>query len=411
MAAFSYQAIDSQGKQQKGVIEADTERQARQALRAKGLTPLNVSAVNDSAKKKTTKTSSLNIRFERKKLKPNELALLTRQLSTLLAAGIPLDEALTGVAEQSETEKVKSVILGVRAKVLEGHKLATGLAAFPKAFPHLYVTTVASGEQSGKLDLVLERLADYTEQQNTMRQKVRQALIYPIVMSLVSICVVVFMLIYVVPRIVHVFTQTKMTLPMSTQILLAASGFLESYGIYLLIVILLGTFLFRYFLRKNKDFRRRVHATLLKMPVIGKNIRFINCARYARTLGILTSASVPVLDAMRAASDLITMLPMQESVSAAIDKVREGGNISTALQQTKYFPPMFIHLIASGEASGKLEAMLERAADNQDSDVNNLMQNSLTLFEPMLILVMGGVVLFIVLAVLLPIFSLDTMAN
>src|SRR3990167_3776619 len=407
MAAFNYQAIDSKGKQKKGISEADTERQARQILRDKELTPISIERISEKNKTTHSGEKKFSTHFERKKLKASELALLTRQLSTLLAAGIPLDEALTGVAEQSESNKVESVVLGVRSKVLEGHKLATGLATFPKAFPHLYTTTVASGEQSGKLDQVLERLADYTEQQNTMKLKVRQALLYPIIMSLVSLCVVIFMLIYVVPRIVHVFAQTKMTLPIATQILISLSTFLEHYGIFLLIFIIIGIFIFRYFLRKRPDFKMSVHRFILKIPVIGKNMRLINCARYARTLGILTSASVPVLEAMKAASELITLLPMQKKVAAATNKVREGIHINIALKETGYFPPMFIHLIASGEASGKLEAMLERAADNQDNDVNNLIQNSLTLFEPMLILVMGGVVLFIVLAVLLPIFSLD----
>ena len=293
---------------------------------------------------------------------------------------------------------------------MEGHTLAAGMGEFPEAFPKLYQTTIASGEKSGKLDHVLLRLAEYTEKQHHIRRKIRQALIYPSMMTMVSISVVVFLLIYVVPKIVDVFTQSNQTLPMVTIVLIGFSMAVKHYGLYFLGVMIVAGYGFARWLKKPV-FREKVDRLLLKLPVLGKNIKTINSARFARTFGILNAASVPVLEAMRAASQLITPLPMRYSVEGAIDQVREGASIHLSLDRTNYFSPMFIHLVASGEASGQLEDMLQKAAINQENDVEALIDSTLTLFEPIMILVMGGVVLFIVLAIMLPIFSLDNMSG
>lgn len=405
-SAFEYQALDKQGKRKKGVLEADTASQVRQKLREMNLVPLSVDEVVDVKAGKASGAVARRL-GGRKRIASADLALLTRQLATLLEARIPLDEALTGVVEQSEKAHVKSILLGVRSRVLEGHSLAAAMDAFPTAFPKLYRTTVASGERSGQLDLVLSRLADFTERQHEVKQKVVQAMIYPSLMTLVSIGVVVFLLIYVVPKIINVFTQTHQSLPLSTQILVGISHFLRVYGLYLLAALVAVIVIFMLLLKKNEGFRFRFHQFLLKLPIIGRGIRTVNGARFARTFGILTAATVPVLDGMKAATQMVVPLPMRQALEIATDRVREGTYINKALQKTGFFAPMFVHLVASGEASGQLESMLAKAAGYQEREVEGLIQGSLTLFEPMMILVMGGIVLFIVLAVMLPIFSMD----
>lgn len=407
MGAYHYIALDKQGKRNKGVIEADNARQARAQLREKHLMALEVTTVTQK-QVTTSKLSQSASRFKR--MKSQDLMLLTRQLATLLSAGIPLDEALTGVASQSEKAGVKSILLGVRARIMEGHTLAAGMAEFPKAFPKLYRTTVSSGEKSGNLDEVLLRLAEYTEKQQHIKRKIQQALIYPAMMTVVSIGVVIFMLTYVVPKIIAVFNQTNQVLPLSTKILLALSSVLQHEGLYIFIGLVLAIYGFCRLMRRQ-HFRRGVHRFLFKLPLLGKLIKTINAARFARTFGILNAASVPVLDSMHAAAEMIAPIPMREAVVEAIEQVREGKPIHLALKKTHYFSPMFVHLIASGESSGQLESMLQKAASNQESEVEAVIEGSLTLFEPMMILVMGSVVLFIVLAVMLPIFALDNFSG
>ncbi len=403
MAAYDYIAVSKDGKKERGVVEADSARQARISLRGQGLTPIKVNEVAASGK---AKNAFRSLGTSRKKMSIADLTLVTRQMATLLAAGIPIDEVLAGVAAQAEKPRVKSILIGVRSRVVEGHTLADSMDSFPNSFPLLYRTTVASGEKSGKLDLVLKKLANYTEEQHRIRQKVQQALVYPSLMVVVSVLVVLFLLIYVVPQIVNVFNQTNNSLPTVTTTLIAFSAFIKHYGLYVLAGFIVLIFLFIRAMKRLK-FRRQVHRIILKIPVIGKNFRIINCARFGRTFGILNSASVPVLEAMKAAAQLITLVPMRESVESCIDKVREGTNISIALEKTGYFPAMFLHLVASGENSGQLEEMLDKAAESLENDVEMIIQNALTLFEPVMILVMGAIVLYIVMAIMLPIFDLD----
>lgn len=401
MAAFQYRAIDKNGKAHKGVIETDSPRHVRQQLQERGLTTLELKLLTESSLR-----SMRSFHFAPKRMKSQDLSLVTRQMATLLNAGIPLDEVLSGVAKQNDKASVKNIILGVRSKVMEGYTLAMGMGEFPLAFPKLYRTTVSSGEKSGKLDLVLLRLAEYTERQQHIKRKIRQALIYPSLMVIVSIAVVFFMLMYVVPKIIDVFNQTNQELPLATKILLNISSAMRNYGLYFLGFLVMAGYGFTRMLKKP-NFKRGFHKFLFKIPLLGKTMRTINSARFARTFGILNAASVPILEAMHASAQLITPLPMQEAVLASIEQVREGVSIHTALQKTGYFSPMFTHLIGSGEASGQLDAMLEKAAANQESDVESLIDGSLALFEPIMILVMGGIVMFIVLAVMLPIFALD----
>lgn len=401
MSAFQYNAIDSQGGSRKGIIEADSAKEARRLLREQGLTPIEIELAQQ-------KMSNLKIKtFGKPSVSTKELALMTRQLATLLAAGLPLEEVLAAVAEQTEKHRTKGLILSVRSKVLEGHSLASGFRDYPEAFSALYCSTVEAGEKSGHLDIVLQRLADYTEQQFYMRQKIQQALIYPSVMVFVALGILGFLLEYVVPKMIAVYSNIGQALPAMTEVLIAISTHLKSLGLYILIVIALVVFFFRRSMKNNIPFRTKVHRFLLRIPLIGNAIKVANTARFSRTFAILSSAGVPVLEAMSISSKLITHLPIRSSVEDAANRVREGANISSSLKQTQYFPPMSIHLIASGEASGQLENMLERAANNQDAEITRLIETTLALFEPAIILVMGAMVLFIVLAILLPIFQLD----
>lgn len=407
MPAFHYIAIDTKGSQLKGIIEAESAKQARHLLREKNITPLEVTAAQQ---KKPTQKFAFS--FARKHaLTTKELTLMTRQFATLLSAGLPIEEVLATVAEQTEKANSKGLILSLRSKIVEGYSLATAFREFPESFSALYAATVAAGEKSGHLDIVLQRLADYTEQQFHMRKKIINALVYPSIMVCVSIGIVGFLLEYVVPRMVSVYSNIGQALPSMTQLLISFSNGIKSVGIYFILLMIAGVFFVKQHLKKNKLSREKFHGYLLRIPIIGNAIKVANTARFSRTFAILSSAGVPVLEAMSIASALITNLPIQYAVETAAKRVREGANIHLALKQTGYFPPMSVHLIASGEASGQLENMLERAANNQDNEISSLIETSLTLFEPAIILLMGAIVLFIVLAVLLPIFQLDQFAG
>jgi general secretion pathway protein F len=405
MTAFQYHALGLKGNTQKGVIEADSLKHARQLLREQGFTVLEVQLAHTKMSRLKTRT------FGAPNVNVKELALMTRQLATLLAAGLPLEEVLSAVGEQTEKTRTKSLILAVRSKVLEGHSLASALRDYPQAFSELYCSTVAAGEKSGHLDIVLQRLADYTEQQLHMKQKIQQALIYPSLMVLVAVGIVGFLLEFVVPKMVAVYGNTGQALPGMTQFLISLSTYLKQYGLYALIIFVIALYFFKKTMQKNLTFRARMHTLWMRLPIIGNAIKITNTARFSRTFAILSSAGVSVLEAMSISSKLITNLPIRYAVEEATRRVREGANIHLALKQTMYFPPMSIHLIASGEASGQLENMLERSANNQEAEITRLIETSLALFEPAIILIMGAIVLFIVLAILLPIFQLDQFAG
>jgi len=403
MGAFEYVALDAGGKEKKGVLEGDTPRQIRQQLRDQGLTPLDVQEASQRESKSASRRPSGGLR---RGISSTDLSLITRQLATLVKSGLPLEEALQAAAQQNEKARLKSMLLAVRARVMEGHTLATGLGDFPHVFPELYRTTVSAGEQSGHLDVVLERLADYTENRQQMQQKIQLALFYPAMLTLVAVFVVIGLMTYVVPQVVQVFENIGQELPALTRGLISVSDFLRSYGIILLLLIAAAITAFSWTLRKEGP-KRRFHKLLLRLPLIGRLERGVNAGRFARTLSIVTASGVPVLDGLRIAAEVLSNLPMREAVEDAARKVSEGASISAALDKSGYFPPMTVHLIASGEASGKLEEMLERAAINQEREIETLISAVMGLFEPVLILFMGGVVLVIVLAILLPIFNLN----
>jgi len=405
MPAFHYVAINSDGKEQKGVIEAESEKHARQLLRDKAFVPLNLRPAQE--KKAAGKTGRLSAFSRQKGLSSKELALFTRQFATLLSAGLPVEESLAAVAEQTEKQRIKALILSVRSKVVEGHALASALREHPEAFTALFCATVAAGEKTGHLDKVLVRLAEYTEQQWQMKQKLKTALIYPAMIVLVAFGIVGFLLEYVVPKMIAVYGHLNQALPLMTEILIAVSGFVKSYGLYVLIAIVAGVFMWRRAFKRSEALREKSHYFLMRLPLIGYAVKTADTARFSRTLSILSASGVPVLEAMTISAQLITTIPIRHAVEDAVHRVREGASIHLALKQTGYFPPMSIHMIASGEASGQLESMLERVAKNQEDEISRLIEVALALFEPAIILIMGVIVLFIVLAVLLPIFNLN----
>jgi general secretion pathway protein F len=405
LPAFEYTALDSGGKATKGVIEGDTARHVRGLLRERSLLPTSVSEV---LAQEARQASGLKSYSRPGRVKVADLALMTRQLATLFRAGLPLDEALLAVSQQSESPRVQSILLGVRGKVNEGHTLAAGLGEFPRVFPEVYRATVAAGEQAGRLDIVLERLADYTEGREQTRQKVLGAMLYPVVLSFICFGIVTMLLTYVVPKVVDVFESSKAQLPLLTRILIGLSGFMRDYGLYLLGALVLAAILFGRW-QKAPANRRRLHRWLLGLPLVGKLIRGFNAARFTRTLSILSASSVPVLDALRIAGEVVVNLPMRDAVTEATARVREGEPIGRSLASSKLFPPMTIHLISSGEASGELEQMLDRAAASQERELDGLITALLGLLGPLLIVVMGLFVMGIVFAMLLPIFEMNNL--
>lgn len=408
MAAFEYTVLDAKGREKKGVTEGETPRQVRQLLRNQGLMPLSITEAAIKDKKRTTEKKP-TLSFQRG-ISSTDLALFTRQLATLLSASLPLEESLAAVAQQTETPRIKSMIFAIRAKVLEGHTLASGLSEFPKTFPELYIATVAAGEETGFLEDILERLADYTENRQLMRQKVSMAMLYPIILTIMAVIVVLGLMTYVVPQVVSVFDNINQELPGLTVGMMATSAFLIDNGIFLLLGLAGALASFKTWLKKENN-RFRYHQFILRLPLIGKLTRSMNTARFARTLSILSLSGVPILEALRIAGQVVSNLPMRKAVLTATDKVREGSTVSASLEQSRLFPPMTIRLISSGESSGKMEDMLERAAVQQERELESMISLILGIFEPVLILAMGVVVLIIVLAILLPIFELNQLVS
>jgi len=407
MPAFEYRAMDANAREQKGVLEGDSPRHVRQQLRDRGWLPTAVKPI--SGQPATEGESLLSRRIEwRASIGAQDLALLTRQLATLVRAALPLDEALQAVAEQSEKPAVQRILRAVRARVVEGEPLATALAEHPKVFATIYRSTVAAGEQAGKLDIVLERLADYTESRDVMRQRVLGALLYPMVLTVMSLIIVAGLLTYVVPKVVEVFEAGNNTLPWLTRALLWLSDSLRDYGGLLLASLLIAG-LVGWRALKQPATRLRFDALLLRMPLIGRILRGLETARFTRTFSILTGSAVPVLEGLHIAAGVIANRPMRQAVEHAAEKVREGAAIGRALAASKLFPPMMVHLISSGESSGRLEDMLERAAANQERELDSILTALVGLLGPLLIIAMGVFVLLIVFAMLLPIFEMNTL--
>jgi len=402
MGAFEFVALDKGGKESKGLLEGDTPRHVRQLLRERNLLPVSITEV---ARKEARRRPSFSLR---RGLSASDLALLTRQLATLSEAGLPLEEALHAVSQQNENSRAQSILLGVRSRVMEGHALADGLADFPQAFPELYRATVAAGEQSGHLDAVLERLAEFTESRQILQQQVRNALIYPIALVVTAVAIISFMLAYVVPKVVYIFENYDQQLPLLTRIMIGASDFIRDYWAAIIVGTVAIVFGLRRLLRKEGP-KRRYHRLLLRLPIVSKLTRGINTARFTQTLSILAGSGVPILESLRIAAQVVVNVPMREAVEEASLRIREGAMISRSLAASRLFPPMTTHLISSGEASGRLEEMLTRAAINQEREVDGLIATLLGIMQPLLVIVMAAIVLLIVLAILMPIFEINTL--
>ncbi|MDE1265855.1 type II secretion system inner membrane protein GspF [Vibrio aestuarianus] len=405
MAAFEYKALDTKGKQKKGVIEGDNARQVRQRLKEQGLIPVEVLGTKAKAAKQEQSPFSM-----KRGISTPDLALITRQLSTLVQSGMPLEECLKAVSEQSEKPRIRNMLAAVRSKVTEGYTLSDSLGDYPHIFDELFRSMVAAGEKSGHLDSVLERLADYAENRQKMRSKLMQAMIYPIVLVVFAVGIVAFLLAAVVPKIIGQFVQMGQELPKSTQFLLSSSDFIQHWGIQLLVLTIALVFLAKWLLSKP-NLRLKWDRKVIYMPMIGKISRGLNTSRFARTLSICTSSAIPILEGMKVAVDVMANQYVKQQVTMAADNVREGASLRKALDQTKLFPPMMLHMIASGEQSGELESMLTRAADNQDANFESTINIALGIFTPALIALMAGLVLFIVMATLMPILEMNNLMS
>ncbi len=404
MPAFEYTALDTAGREKRGVIEGESPRAARQHLRSKGFDPLAINQVRER-KDKTSFKGLFARRFN-----STDLALFTRQLATLVRSGTPLEEALRTIGNHTEKPRVKRTVMGVRSRVSEGYSLEKAMGEFPSDYPEMYRATIAAGEKSGHLDAVLDRLADYTETKQETQQSVVGALVYPIALLFIALAVVVLLVVVVVPKVVGIFEDLGQELPLLTQMLISFSNFLVSYGIYILIAAIIGIILFQRAMR-TETFRAKVQQFYLRMPIVGKLTRGVNTARFSRTLSIMTASGVPVLDSLRIAAEVIINRPMRQAVQEAAVSISEGATIHSSLERSGHFPPMTLHLIASGEQSGNLEEMLDRAASQQERELNTVINTTLKLLEPLIIVFMGVMVLGIVMAVLMPIFNLNQLVG
>jgi general secretion pathway protein F len=401
MPAYQFIAVDNAGKQHKGVLEADSARQIRQQLRDKDWMPVQVEPVEEA---KTTESAK---GWFQKSISAYDLALLTRQLSVLIAASIPLEEALRSVAKQSEKGHVQSLLLSVRSKVLEGHSLANALRQAGK-FPPLYIATIAAGEKSGHLDLILNQLADYTENRFAMQKKIQGAMIYPIVLMLMSFLIIMGLMTYVVPDIVKVFANSDQALPLLTRGMMAASDFIRNFWPGMIIGTVALVVLFVRFARTESG-RYTIDRLTLRLPLFAKLSRGINSARFASTLSILTQSGVPLVEALHIGAAVSSNWLIRDAIEHAAVKVTEGGNLATQLERSGYFPPMMVQMIRSGEASGELDNMLARAAVMQDREVTTLIGTLLALLDPLMLIFMAGIVLVIVMAVMLPIVNMNNL--
>ena len=401
MEAYRYEALDPQGRTVRGVLQADTARQARAQLRAQGLLPSTVEQVRARESGQAPWVRGL---------RPEELSLLTRQMATLLTAGLTVEQSLAALIESAEEPMTREVLGGVKTEVIAGLSLSAALGSYSRSFPDFYRALVHGGEESGTLPLVLRHLAEYLDARQTLKQKTSLALLYPALVTVIAIIIVAGLLMYVVPQVVQVFQHSRQSLPLLTRALIGLSDFLLMSWPYLIIAIAGGTLSARVALRRD-DIRYRWHALLLRTAWLGSLIRSSNTSRFASTLSILIGGGVPLLKALSSGARVMSNMVMRRAIENTIEQVREGASLSRALRETRVFPPLLVHLVASGEMSGKLKEMLERAAQLEAQALERRLGVFLTLLEPIMILVMGGVVLMIVLAILLPIMEINQLVH
>ncbi len=407
MAAFNYQALDAAGKPSHGMVEADSARLARAQLRESGLFVVELNSLSDSQTQSDARSIKLPFR---KRIPLSEISLMLRQLATLLEAGLPLEQALAVLIEQGDNAAMRQVIAALRSEVLAGGTLARAMEKHRDTFPDIHRALIRAGEESGELDTVMDKLASYSESQQALQQKIGLAMVYPAIVIFVAVLVVGGLLLFVVPPVVEVFQQTKQDLPFLTRALIALSDFLSTAWLYLIALFVVGGIVAQRALRLEA-LRYQFHLKLLRLPVLGKLIRGSNTARMASTLSILVGSGVGLLTALNAACGVMNNLPMQRALEDAASKVREGVTLSRALAASGLFPPVLVHLIASGEQSGRLDIMLDRVARQQTQEVSGFTTALTAILEPVLILFMGAVVLLIVLAILLPIIQMNQMVK
>lgn len=406
MATFEYKALTADGKTRKGSLDGDSPRHVRQLLRDQKLTPLEVKSVDQKRKAAGSGTSGLFTPV----IRTSDLALLTSQLHTLLKAGMPLAQAIKAVSMQAETRTVRRFLSALHAKVIEGHSFAQALALSHYRVNEEYIATVRAGEESGHLEQVLARLAESIRQQEKIRKKIQTAMIYPAIMVVMSVLIVLFLMIYVVPKVVTVFDNMEQALPPLTQGMLTVSEFLQLHWLMLLFVVILLFVGYR-LLMKQTPWRRRRDRFWLRLPMLRKFLVYASSARWARTLGVLLASGVPATDALRISSEVMTLLPLKEKVLTMVEQVREGQKLQDAMTEAGFFPPLLLNLVQTGEGSGQLDTMLLEGADHYESEVENAAATLVSLVEPLMILIMGGVVLTIVLAIMLPIFEMNQMVG
>lgn len=406
MPAFRYEAVDTAGHTSKGVLNADSARSARSDLRAQGLVPVSVESIANQM----DAGGKRKVALFGDRLSTVEIALFTRQLASLLEAGLPLEQSLSALLEQAERSYVRDLVGSIRSEVMAGNSFSDALKQHPNDFTDIYSALVASGEQIGHLSSVLLRLADYIERRNALVQKVRLAFTYPAIVTVVAFAIVIFLLTYVVPQIVSVFANTKQKLPFLTLVMLAISDFVRAYG-WLVAIALAGAFFLWRMALRNPEFKMRWHRWLLVAPLYGKFERSLNTARFASTLAITTGSGVPILRALQTSRETLSNVAMRAQVEEATASVREGVSLARALSAHKHFPPMLIHMIRAGEVTGELPSMLGRASNTQEQDLERRALTIAGLLEPVLILTMGVVVLLIVLAVLMPIIEINQLVR
>ncbi|MGM0541588.1 MAG: type II secretion system inner membrane protein GspF [Pseudomonadota bacterium] len=406
MAVFEYKALTVLGQTKKGVLEGDSERQIRQMLRDEGLSPVTIKSMATQKSSDKSFFSSLLTQ----QIKVSDLSLFTRELYTLLDASIPLNQALKSLSEQSDSKLMTRFVTGLHTHVSEGYSLAMAMRRSSFRVSQEYVAIIQAGEESGYLDKVLSRLADAIEQREQLNKKLKTALIYPVLMVVVAITIVIFLMVYVVPKVVSVFDNMDQALPPLTQGLLDISAFMQNYAEFLILLLIALVLMVKWMLRQAK-WRFKIHSMLLKTPGIKRFLIYSETARWARTLAVLLSSGVNVKEALTISVEVMTLDPLKQSVLNIVAKVREGKSVYHSMESEKIFPPLLMNLVKTGEGKGQLDNMLLRGAKHYESAVENAAETMMSILEPVMIIVMGGVVLLIVLAIMMPIFEMNQMIS
>ncbi len=402
MAVFDYKALNGKGDQVAGIIDADSAADARSKLRRRNLFP---TAVTKSEEKVDLRSDQAISRIF-KRVKAGEVAVFTRQMATLLASGLQLVQALNALIDQLEKSPLKRVVIKVRDRVNAGQSFAESLKGFPRIFPPLYTNMIQAGEAAGALDVVLERLADLTEKNVRMRNHIRSVMVYPLLVALIGVAVIVFLLVNVVPTITSIFAETQQALPIPTVILLNISDFMRGYW-WALILIAAGLYLLFNFWKNGRRGRTVIDRVKLRLPLFGPLVRKIAVVRFSRTLATLVASGAPLIESMRIVSSIVNNTVISSAIGKAIEAIRAGQSIAGPFRRSRVFPPIVVHMIAIGEASGSLEPMLEKIAQSYEDEVETTVSALTSLLEPIMIVIMGVVVGYIVLSILLPIFQMS----